>query len=946
MASENILSISLKDYKKQIDDLKGSLLGLAKGSDDYQKVLDEVRDKQSKLTEVLNDCKKSAEPAANSMNMLKEQLKQLKQEAGNLDIGSEKFKELSGQILDTTNKLKSLEESQGTFSRNVGNYTGSMIDAFGQMGVNVKGLQGAFQVATEGSKGFSKVLTIIQKHPIVFTLTALVAIFIKIKDAIKGNEEASRKWETAMSAFKPLLDAIQKAIGFLAEKLADAALWFGSKLPKATEFLGKAFGGVIKGIGFVVKAFMQFGTVVPRIFTSVVDTVGSGIKFMTDKLGNFIASIPGLGKIGDAIKSVGDGIKKVTSTVDTGLKSMVNGATTFIDNLVNKMSGSVQTMGEKFSNASKKRMQEQQAEYALQDKIRQQQELGAASELKQAQLRDKIATASGQERLKLLAELRKEQEENGKRQIEIAQEQLRLAEYQAKLKPNSKEDNDRLAELRANVVAAEAAMEASFIRTDKMAAKTEASIASNATKAAKEAEKAAKESEKERLASIKEFVKQYNEQLKNIDTQEKSDTDKNKADEALLKSMGLLTPEKQIEIENKRYEIEKEANDKRIALTKETIDAGKLLEEDAYNYTVRLQAMVQDAKTDEMNHIANINKIKLDEINKDTEEKLSEQEAIWKSMDLVSFYTDAFAGLKPEQAIDLVSQLSISDEQKEQILANLQQLLDDEKAGTSTYYIEAEEAEHEHWLEMLRINQTAIDQMAEIYGSDSEIVLEAQRKQNEAMEKEEERHVGAMAELRKKDTKGHEKDVKDKIKATVQLAKSTASLMGTVSDIMQDSIEQRVKNGEITEEEAEKEFENVKKAQIAETVINTIAGAAGAFMQDMKSYPSPFNAIIAGVDMATALTMGALQISKIKQSTFSNGGSVSGGSGEASRGTTSIDFSGVSVSPILSEDSDIANMQSLNVQGDSTGDNKVYILQSELEDSHNQVQIRQSNAVF
>ena len=57
------------------------------------------------------------------------------------------------------------------------------------------------------------------------------------------------------------------------------------------------------------------------------------------------------------------------------------------------------------------------------------------------------------------------------------------------------------------------------------------------------------------------------------------------------------------------------------------------------------------------------------------------------------------------------------------------------------------------------------------------------------------------------------------------LSRSVSNVMGTVSDIMQANIEEKVKRGEISEEEAEKEFENVKKLQIAEAIINTLTGA-------------------------------------------------------------------------------------------------------------------------
>ena len=122
MAQENILSISLKDYRKEIEALKGSLLGLDKESEEYAKTVEEINNRQRKLDEVMKVTSGATSAATNSMASMKEQLKEWKKEANTLDVGSKRFKDLSDKILETTNKLKELEEAQGTFSRNVGNY--------------------------------------------------------------------------------------------------------------------------------------------------------------------------------------------------------------------------------------------------------------------------------------------------------------------------------------------------------------------------------------------------------------------------------------------------------------------------------------------------------------------------------------------------------------------------------------------------------------------------------------------------------------------------------------------------------------------------------------------------------------------------------------------------------------------------------------------------------
>ena len=249
MASTNILSVSLKDYKKQIDDLKSSMLSLQKGSDEYKKAAQQAKDMQDKLNSVMKDAKTGADAESNSLNALREQLSQMKAEAANLDVGTEKYKEAAVQIDNLNNKIKEAEEAQGNFSRNVGNYTGSMVDAFSQLGVNISGLKGAFAVATTASGTFSAALTALQKHPIAAALAAIVTVLYTIYSKIKDNETAMNKWEQAMSAFQPFLDLLNTALGYLADGLSTAALWIAEKLPKALDVCSKPLGALVRVVG-------------------------------------------------------------------------------------------------------------------------------------------------------------------------------------------------------------------------------------------------------------------------------------------------------------------------------------------------------------------------------------------------------------------------------------------------------------------------------------------------------------------------------------------------------------------------------------------------------------------------------------------------------------------------------------------------------------------------
>ena len=109
-----------------------------------------------------------------------------------------------------------------------------------------------------------------------------------------------------------------------------------------------------------------------------------------------------------------------------------------------------------------------------------------------------------------------------------------------------------------------------------------------------------------------------------------------------------------------------------------------------------------------------------------------------------------------------------------------------------------------------------------------------------------------------------------------QVAQGIGDLMGTISDIWQDSIKERVKNGKITEEQGKKEFEESKKLQVATAIINGLAGVAMAVSTAMSLGPIA-GPIMAAVNSAMVIATTATQIAKIKSTSFDGGGSSSVG---------------------------------------------------------------------
>lgn len=125
-----ILQVSLKEYKKSIDDLRASLLSLDSTSEEYKTTVDEIRDRQQKLNEVMSVGKKDVDAVAGSYNALQQQMAALKKEWKSMEIGTEEWKAMAAQINSLNDQLKDADALTGNFQRNVGDYANAFSTAF------------------------------------------------------------------------------------------------------------------------------------------------------------------------------------------------------------------------------------------------------------------------------------------------------------------------------------------------------------------------------------------------------------------------------------------------------------------------------------------------------------------------------------------------------------------------------------------------------------------------------------------------------------------------------------------------------------------------------------------------------------------------------------------------------------------------------------------------
>lgn len=193
------------------------------------------------------------------------------------------------------------------------------------------------------------------------------------------------------------------------------------------------------------------------------------------------------------------------------------------------------------------------------------------------------------------------------------------------------------------------------------------------------------------------------------------------------------------------------------------------------------------------------------------------------------------------------------------------------------------------------------------------------------------------------------KDVEDEVLAVNASVQSIGDLMGSLSDFWEADLQAReadikkqLEEGKIGKELAEEqlkqideEYERMKALQYTETVLNTIAGAVGAFLQASKAYAPPYGQIIGAATAATVTAAGLAELIKIKNTSFGASGGLGGG----------ISAPNVGVTPIDVKD-DIKVSPTTLAQSQSPADQRVYILEGDIQDSNKRVEIREANSTF
>lgn len=293
---------NIKEYKQHIDSLKGTLLGLEKGTEQYNAVATELVKEQQKLTEVMDVAKGKGEAVEGSYDNLSKTMSELKKQFKATGDEAERAN-LALKINDINNQLKDMDASVGVFSRNVGNYSQAYEEAFktviGSLD-NVDGLLG------EVAGNVNSLFPLIKQ-----TTAAATAGLNGIKKAIATTG----------------IGLLIVAVGELAAHFDDVRRAVGVTDDKFQEFKSTVTGvlkTIVAGVVGVGNSILQFLITPIKTFIEVVKGAGTLIKDVFT--GNFK-------KIKEDAVSAGNA---VTNALNNGIqfKANFNKGKEFADNLI------------------------------------------------------------------------------------------------------------------------------------------------------------------------------------------------------------------------------------------------------------------------------------------------------------------------------------------------------------------------------------------------------------------------------------------------------------------------------------------------------------------------------------------------------------------------------------------------------------------------------------
>lgn len=264
---------TVKGLKKEISDLRDSILNLEKGTEAYEDAVSKLQADQRKLNEVMALTKKEATALEGSYDALVHQMAQLKKEwrATNDEA---KRNELGKQIDTINSQLKELDASIGNHQRNVGNYTESIIDAFESLSQEIAHYEDSLYKLEKGTAEYTETfdkLAQAKKRQREFDMEVDAASM----DLATAFDTATQAGAALVSGFGAI-QGVMALCGKDTEKLTEQMYKLQAVMAvvQGAQGIG-AFAKSIKSLGIAIKTITGLSMGWIAVIAAVVTAIGT-----------------------------------------------------------------------------------------------------------------------------------------------------------------------------------------------------------------------------------------------------------------------------------------------------------------------------------------------------------------------------------------------------------------------------------------------------------------------------------------------------------------------------------------------------------------------------------------------------------------------------------------------------------------------------------------------
>lgn len=300
---------TVAELKETLKGLKEQVAEAKIGTVEYTEAVKALGAQETLLKEVMYQQKAAADDVGRSYNTLSAEMGRLKVAQKALDIstveGRETFSEYGKQIKLINDELKALDEENGVYSRNVGDYANQFGKGFKHLAMNMP----SFSANIRGPiRDIGREAHLLATNPIVGIAALLVPVISKITAELKEND-------TALAGIKRIMDAIQPVLNVITGALEKAVGWVAQMISKLGTLAGESTGTfktIVTGAVGVGNAILQF------LLMPIRNTI-DGAK----ALGNVFQQVF-KGRFKEAANTAKDAVKEIGENIKNGFAFKTN----------------------------------------------------------------------------------------------------------------------------------------------------------------------------------------------------------------------------------------------------------------------------------------------------------------------------------------------------------------------------------------------------------------------------------------------------------------------------------------------------------------------------------------------------------------------------------------------------------------------------------------------